>query len=73
MLFLQSHDVSTSLATKIYKQYGNQSIEVVNDNPYKLADEIFGIGFKTADTIAKKLGFGHERFERLRSGVSSTL
>ena len=73
MLFLQSHDVSTSLATKVYKQYGNQSIKVVTENPYKLADEIWGIGFKTADAIAKKLGFGHERFERLRSGIFYTL
>ncbi len=73
MVFLQSHDVSTSLATKIYKQYGNQSIEVVTENPYKLADKIWGIGFKTADIIAKKLGFGHERFERLRSGIFYTL
>ena len=73
MLFLQSHDVSTSLAAKIFKQYGNQSISTVTENPYRLADEIWGIGFKTADTIAKKLGFGHERFERLRSGIFYTL
>ena len=73
MLFLQSHDVSTSLATKIYKQYGDQSIQTVTENPYRLADEIWGIGFKTADTIAKKLGFGHERYERLRSGIFYTL
>ena len=73
MVFLQSHDVSTSLATKIYKKYGDQSIDIVTANPYRLADEIWGIGFKTADTIAKKLGFGHERFERLRSGIFYTL
>ena len=73
MLFLQSHDVSTSIATKIYKQYGNQSIQMVTENPYRLADEIWGIGFKTADTVAKKLGFGHERFERLKSGLIYTL
>ena len=73
MVFLQGHDVSTSLATKIYKQYGNESIKTVTGNPYRLADEIWGIGFKTADTIAQKLGFGHERFERLRSGIFYTL
>ena len=73
MVFLQSHDVSTSLASKIFKQYGNEAITVVTENPYRLADEIWGIGFKTADTIAKKLGFGHERFERLRSGIFYTL
>ncbi|MBQ3458230.1 MAG: ATP-dependent RecD-like DNA helicase, partial [Synergistaceae bacterium] len=57
----------------MFKQYGNESIAVVTANPYRLADEIWGIGFKTADTIAKKLGFGHERFERLRSGIFYTL
>ena len=73
MLFLQGHEVSTSHATKIYKQYGNESIKVVQENPYRLADDIWGIGFKTADTIASKMGFGHEKFERLRSGLMYTL
>ncbi len=73
MIFLQSHEVSTSLATKIYKQYGSRSIQSVTENPYRLADEIWGVGFKTADQIAKKLGFGHERIERLRSGILYTL
>ena len=73
MLFLQSHDVSTSHATKIYKTYGNESIQVVRENPYRLADDIWGIGFKTADTIAAKLGFGHDKYPRLRSGMLYTL
>ena len=73
MIFLQGHDVSTSHATKIYKTYGNDSIKTVQENPYRLADDIWGIGFKTADTIASKLGFGHERYERLRSGLIHTL
>ena len=73
MLFLQGHDVSTSHATKIYKTYGNKSIAVVKENPYRLADDIWGIGFRTADTIASKLGFGHEKYERLRSGLLYTL
>lgn len=73
MLFLQGHDVSTSHATKIWKQYGNEAISVVTENPYRLADDIWGIGFKTADTIASKLGFGKERYERLRSGLMYTL
>ena len=73
MLFLQGHDVSTSHATKIYKTYGNDSISVVKDNPYRLADDIWGIGFKTADTIAEKMGFGKDKFERLRSGLLYTL
>ena len=73
MLFLQGHDVSTSHATKIYKTYGNESIQVVQENPYRLADDIWGIGFRTADTIASKMGFGHDKFPRLRSGLLYTL
>lgn len=69
MLFLQSHNVSTSHATRIYKTYGNESIKVVQENPYRLADDIWGIGFRTADTIAEKMGFGHEQYPRLRSGI----
>ena len=73
MLFLQEHDVSTSHATKIYKTYGNDSITVVRENPYRLADDIWGIGFRTADAIASSLGFGHEQIPRLRSGLLYTL
>ena len=73
ILFLQSHEVSTSHATKIYKTYGNDSISVVQENPYRLADDIWGIGFRTADMIAEKMGFGHERYVRLRSGILYTL
>ena len=73
MLFLQGHDVSTSHATKIFKTYGADSISVVQENPYRLADDIWGIGFRTADIIAEKMGFGHERYARLRSGLLYTL
>jgi len=73
MLFLQEHQVSTSYAAKIFKQYGNDSITVMKENPYRLADDIWGIGFKTADQIAMKLGFGKESFVRLRSGLMYTL
>lgn len=73
MLFLQGHDVSTSFAAKIYKTYGNDSIEIVKSNPYKLADDIWGIGFKTADSIAAKLGFEKNCFMRCRSGILYTL
>ena len=73
MLFLQSHNVSTSHATKIYKTYGDESVKVVQENPYRLADDIWGIGFRTADTIAEKMGFGQEKFPRLRSGILYTL
>ena len=73
MLFLQEHQVSASYAAKIYKQYGNDSISVMKENPYKLADDIWGIGFRTADQIAVKLGFGKESYVRLRSGLMYTL
>ncbi|MBR0147449.1 MAG: ATP-dependent RecD-like DNA helicase [Eubacterium sp.] len=73
MLFLQEHQVSTSYAAKIYKQYGNESISVMKENPFRLADDIWGIGFKTADLIASKLGFEKESYVRLRSGLMYTL
>ena len=73
MLFLQGHDVSTAHATRIYKHYGAESIEVVRENPYRLADDIWGIGFKTADTIASKLGFEKTAYARLRGGLMYTL
>lgn len=73
MLFLQSHEVSTSHATKIFKAYGKDSIAIVKENPYRLADDIWGIGFKTADTIAEKLGFDRSAPIRLRSGIFFTL
>ena len=60
MLFLQDHGVSTAYAAKIYRQYGNESIEKVKENPFRLADDIWGIGFRTADGIAQKLGFEKE-------------
>lgn len=69
MLFLQSNGVSTAYAVKIYKTYGNESINIVKTNPYRLADDIWGIGFKTADKIARQLGFDSNSFERCRSGL----
>ena len=73
MLFLQGHDVSTAHATRIYKHYGAESVDVVRENPYRLADDIWGIGFKTADTIAAKLGFEKTAYARLRGGLMYTL
>ena len=69
MLFLQSNGVSTTYAVKIYKTYGNESIEIVKSNPFRLADDIWGIGFKTADKIAQQLGFDKNSYERCRSGI----
>ena len=69
MLFLQGNGVSTAFAAKIYKTYGKESIDKVKENPYRLADDIWGIGFKTADSIAEKLGYGKEDPRRVRSGI----
>lgn len=73
MLFLQGYGVSTAYAAKIYRQYGKESIDTVKTNPYKLADDIWGIGFKTADTIASKMGYEKNDLRRLKSGVTYTL
>ena len=73
MLFLQSHDVSTTLAVKIYKQYGDAAISVVKNDPYRLARDIHGIGFLTADKIARKLGIPADAPERVAAGVSYVL
>src|SRR5215469_14262750 len=59
-LFLQTHDVSMNLATRIYKKYGQESIKIVSENPYKLARDKIGIGFRKADEIAVKLKFSHD-------------
>jgi exodeoxyribonuclease V alpha subunit len=69
MLFLQSHGISSGYATKIFKQYGNRSIAVVTDNPYRLATDIFGIGFVLADRIASKLGFPESSHLRVEAGI----
>lgn len=69
MLFLQSHGVSSGYATKIFKQYGNRSIAVLKENPYRLAMDIFGIGFVIADGIAGKLGFPTNSPLRVEAGI----
>lgn len=69
MVFLQSHGVSTHFAIKVYKTYGAQSVNVVQENPYRLATDIHGIGFKTADTIAKALGISPTAPQRIEAGT----
>ncbi len=73
MFFLQGFGVSTAYAAKIYRQYGKESIDKVKENPYRLADDIWGIGFKTADGIARKMGYEMNDERRLRSGLIYTL
>ncbi len=72
-LFLQSHDVSMNLATRIYKQYGQDSIKVVRENPYQLAQDVNGIAFRTADVIAVKLGLPLDSMPRMVSGLKYVL
>lgn len=69
MLFLQGHEVSAAYAARIYKQYGRNSISVVKDNPYRLAEDIFGVGFLTADKIAMKLGVPKDSLKRAAAGI----
>ncbi len=69
MIFLQSHGVGSGYAAKIFKQYGKGSIEIVRANPYRLAADIFGIGFVTADKIAEKLGFARNSLQRVAAGI----
>lgn len=73
MVFLRAHGASPGYAQKIYKQYGNDSVEKVKENPYRLAKEVTGIGFKMADTIALKTGFSLHSKERLAAGIEFVL
>ena len=69
MIFLQGHGVSATYSAKIYKQYGDRSIEVVKENPYRLAQDIHGIGFITADKIAQNMGIDPNSLIRAKAGV----
>jgi exodeoxyribonuclease V alpha subunit len=73
MVFLQSHGVGTSRAVRIYRTYGDEAIAKVTENPYRLALDIWGIGFKTADTIAQKLGIPPDSLLRAQAGVRHAL
>jgi len=73
MLFLQGVGVSTSIAVRIYKKYKDASISVVKNEPYKLASDVWGIGFKTADKIAQALGIPHDSPERVKAGLQFAL
>ena len=73
MVFLHSHGVSTARAVRIFKTYGSDAIQVMSENPYRLARDIRGIGFKTADAIAAKLGIEKTAMIRVRAGISYAL
>src|SRR5688572_11029844 len=69
MVFLHGHGVSTNLAVKIYKQYGDAALEIVQKNPYQLERDIYGVGFKTADRIAQALGLSADHPSRIEAGI----
>ena len=73
MMFLLDHNISPSYATKIYKRYGAESIRIISDNPYRLASEVWGIGFLLADRVAATFGFRNDHIFRCRSGILYTL
>ena len=73
MVFLHAHGVSTARAVRIYKRYGDAAIATIRDNPYRLAEEVWGIGFKTADEIAGRLGIAKDALSRLRAGLQHVL
>lgn len=73
MVFLQDKGITTSFASKIYKKYRHNSIAILQENPYRLTDEIWGIGFKTADAIAQKMGFAKDNLKRIASGILYTI
>ena len=73
MVFLHSHGVGTARAVRIYKTYGSDAVQVMTENPYRLARDIRGIGFKTADAIAMKLGVEKTAMIRIRAGISYAL
>jgi len=73
MLFLQEHNITLNFIYKIYKAYGQKSREVISANPYRLIDDIWGVGFKKADTIARKFGYAENSYRRIRAGIIHTL
>ncbi len=73
MMFLQNHGISSNFAVKIFKQYGDNTISIIQENPYRLAEDIFGIGFKLADKIAFSIGVEKQSSFRIASGISFLL
>ena len=73
MMFLQNYDISPAIAMKIYRRFGERTQEIMRTNPYRLVDEVTGIGFKTADRIAAAIGIPHDSSFRLESGIKYVL
>jgi len=73
MMFLQSHGISTLFAVRIYKEYGDNAIEYVNEDPYRLAQDLYGIGFFSADKVALSIGLERNSPQRIRAGINHVL
>lgn len=73
LYFLRAHNLSANLSVRIYKHYGAEAVAALRGNPYRLAEEVWGIGFVKADEIAAKLGFGADAYERIKAGVAHAL
>ncbi|HWY78998.1 MAG TPA: AAA family ATPase [Candidatus Sulfotelmatobacter sp.] len=73
MMFLQEYDISTLFSTKIYKTYGKEAISIVSENPYKLAEDIYGIGFFSADQVAINMGLGEQSEQRIQAAIDHVL
>jgi exodeoxyribonuclease V alpha subunit len=73
MLFLQQYNISGNLAVKIYSEYGQRMYDILKENPYRLAEDISGVGFKTADDIARRIGIGYDSDYRIKAGILYTL
>ena len=73
MLFLQQYNIAGNLAVKIYTEYGQRMYDILKENPYRLAEDISGVGFKTADDIARRIGIGNDSDYRIKAGIMYTL
>jgi len=73
LVFLQGYGVSVSQAMRLYRRYGSQTIEQIKENPYRMAEDVFGIGFKTADQIARRLGMPEDAPERIKASITYAL
>lgn len=73
MVFLQQYDITPSYGVRIYKKYGNDTVKIISENPYKLSEDVFGIGFKTADKIAQNMGIAKDSPYRINAGIKFVL
>lgn len=73
MMFLQKYNITGNLAVKIYQQYGQKLYDIIRENPYKMAEDITGVGFKTADDIARRIGIGIDSEHRVKAGILHVL